>query len=144
PWGDIADAGAASARGRCPHRDAAETVWTSFQSNPSMKTEPGKGMTEYLAEKKGSTLEFTRQQHERLTQAAPDLGLLYDFDRAVVANSFDAHRLIQAAKAKGLGDPMEERLFKAYFSEGGNIADHETLVRLGPEAGLDGAEAERA
>ena len=128
---------------RFPHRDEAEIVWKSFQLNPSMKTEPGKSITEYLAEKKGWTLEFTRQQHERLTQAARDLGLLYDFDRAVVANSFDAHRLIQAAKAKGLGDPMEERLFKAYFSEGGNIADHETLVRLGREAGLDGAEAER-
>ena len=60
----------------------------------------------------------------------------YDFDKAVVANSFDAHRLIQLAKANGKGDEMEERLFKAYFTEGKNIADHETLIQLGKETGL--------
>jgi predicted DsbA family dithiol-disulfide isomerase len=128
---------------RFPHRGEAEITWKSFQLNPAMKTEPGKSITEYLAEKKGWTLDFTRQQHERLTLAARDLGLLYDFDRAVVANSFDAHRVIQAAKAKGLGDAMEERLFKAYFSEGGNIADHGTLVRLAGDAGLEKAFVEK-
>ena len=35
---------------------------------------------------------------------------------------------------------MEERLFKAYFTEGENTADHETLVRLGADVGLDAAE----
>ena len=33
-------------------------------------------------------------------------------------------------------DEMEERLFKAYFTEGKNIADHETLLLLGTEIGL--------
>jgi predicted DsbA family dithiol-disulfide isomerase len=122
----------------------AEIVWKSFQLNPDMKTEPGKGIEEYLAEKKGWSLDQIRQSHARLTQAAAEAGLLYDFDKAVVANSFDAHRLVQLAKTKGLGDAMEERLFKAYFSEGGNIADHATLLRLAADAGLDGAEAKRA
>ena len=49
---------------------------------------------------------------------------------AIVANSFDAHRLIQLAKTNRKGDATEERLFKAYFTEGKNIADHETLIRI--------------
>jgi protein disulfide-isomerase len=74
-------------------------------------------------------------------RAAAEMGLLYDFDRAVVANSFDAHRLIQAAKARGKGDAMEERLFRAYFSEGKSIGDRAVLAELARDAGLDEAEA---
>ncbi|MEO6094886.1 MAG: DsbA family oxidoreductase [Fibrobacteria bacterium] len=122
----------------------AEIIWKSFQLNPDMKTEPGKGIEDYLVEKKGWSLDQIRKSHARLTQAAAEVGLLYDFEKAVVANSFDAHRLVQLAKTKGLGDAMEERLFKAYFSEGGNIADHPTLLRLAADAGLDEAEAKRA
>ncbi|MEO7424130.1 MAG: DsbA family oxidoreductase [Fibrobacteria bacterium] len=125
-----------------PGRDGVGIIWKSFQLNPDMRTEPGKSITQYLMEKKGWSLEQTRSQHERLTQVAADLGLIYDFDRAVVANSFDAHRLVQLAKRDGFGDAMEERLFKAYFSEGKNIADPTTLVELSREAGLNAAEAE--
>jgi predicted DsbA family dithiol-disulfide isomerase len=124
-------------------KDEAEITWKSFQLNPDMKTEPGKGIEEYLVEKKGWSLDQIRKSHARLTQAAAEVGLLYDFEKAVVADSFDAHRLVQLAKTKGLGDAMEERLFKAYFSKGGDIADHATLARLAAEAGLDAAEAKR-
>jgi predicted DsbA family dithiol-disulfide isomerase len=130
-----------SALARFPHRDEVEIAWKSFQLNPDMETVPGKSINAYLAEKKGWSPEQTRQVHERLTKAAAEAGLLYDFDKAVVANSFDAHRLVQLAKRHGLGDAMEERLFKAYFSEGRNIADHGTLLALAADAGLDRAGA---
>lgn len=120
----------------------AEIIWKSFQLNPDMATEPGKGIEAYLAEKKGWSLDQIRANHERLTRAGSEMGLVYDFGKAVVANSFDAHRLAQLAKTRGLGDAMEERLFKAYFSEGGNIADHDTLTRLAVDAGLPASEAE--
>ena len=125
-------------------KDEAEIIWKSFQLNPDMKTDPGKGIEAYLVEKKGWSLDQIRKSHARLTQAAAEMGLLYDFEKAVVANSFDAHRLVQLAKTRGLGDAMEERLFKAYFSEGGNIADHAVLLRLAANAGLDEREAKDA
>jgi predicted DsbA family dithiol-disulfide isomerase len=125
-----------------PGADGVEIIWKSFQLNPDMATEPGKGIERYLAEKKGWPLEQIRAQHERLVQAGAEMGLDYDFGKAVVANSFDAHRLVQLAKRDGLGDAMEERLFRAYFSEGKNIADHATLSGLAGEAGLPVAEAE--
>lgn len=126
---------------RFPEKEKVKITWKSFQLNPGMKTEPGKNITQYLMEMKGWSLEQTRQAHDRLTKAAAEAGLLYDFDRAVVANSFDAHRLVQLAKARDLGDAMEERLFKGYFSEGANIADPSTLLLLAKEAGLAEAEA---
>jgi predicted DsbA family dithiol-disulfide isomerase len=70
--------------------------------------------------------------------------LQYDFDKAVVANSFDAHRFSHLAASQGKGDAAEESLFKAYFSEGKNIADRETLIQLGIDIGLDGAVVKQA
>jgi predicted DsbA family dithiol-disulfide isomerase len=118
-------------------KDKIEVVWKSFQLNPAMKTEPGKNINQYLAETKGWTLDYAKQMNAHVTNMAKEVGLQYDFDKAVVANSFDAHRLIQLAKANDKGDEMEERLFKAYFTEGKNTADHATLIQLGMAVGLD-------
>ncbi|MGZ8523687.1 MAG: DsbA family oxidoreductase [Chitinophagaceae bacterium] len=120
-----------------PYKNEIEIVWKSFQLNPGMKTQPGKNINQYLAETKGWTPDYAKKMNEHVTTMAKDVGLQYDFDKAIVANSFDAHRLIQLAKANGKGDEMEERLFKAYFTEGRNTADHETLIQLGTEIGLD-------
>jgi predicted DsbA family dithiol-disulfide isomerase len=120
-----------------PNKADIEVEWKSFQLNPDMKTEPGKNINEYLAEHKGWSVEQARQANEYVTGMAAQAGLRYDMDRAVVANSFDAHRMIQLAKQSGKGDAMEENLFKAYFTEGENIADHATLIRLAEAAGVD-------
>jgi len=119
------------------NKSEVEIVWKSFQLNPAMKTDPGKNINEYLAETKGWTLSYARQMNDYVTNMAKEVGLQYDFDKAIVANSFDAHRLIQFAKENGKGDEIEERLFRAYFTEGKNTADHTTLIQLGTEIGLD-------
>lgn len=119
------------------HSEKIEVVWKSFQLNPDMQTDPTKNINQYLAEAKGWTLDHAKQMNDYVTGMAKEVGLQYDFDKAVLANSFDAHRLIQLAKKHGKGDAAEERLFKAYFTEGENTADHQTLLRLGIEIGLD-------
>ncbi|MBL7740267.1 MAG: DsbA family oxidoreductase [Chitinophagaceae bacterium] len=119
------------------HSGDIEVIWKSFQLNPGMKTEPGKSINQYLAEVKGWSLEQAKQANDYVTNMASEVGLQYDFDKAVVANSFDAHRVVQLAKTHGKGDAMEEQLFKAYFTEGKNIADHPTLIALATGIGLD-------
>lgn len=117
-----------------------EITWKSFQLNPTLKTDPSISIHQYLANAKGWDLEYAQQVNQQVTEMAEGVGLTYNFDRAVVANSFDAHRLVQLAKQHGLGNAAEEALFKAYFTEGKNIADHETLISLGTEIGLPGDE----
>ncbi|KQS31239.1 DsbA family protein [Dyadobacter sp. Leaf189] len=123
-----------------PERDKIQVEWKSFQLNPQMKTEPGKSINEYLAETKGWTPEYASQVNDHVTNMAAEVGLEYNMDKAVLANSFDAHRFLQFAKTKGLGDAAEEQLFKAYFTDGKNTADHTTLVELGTAIGLDSTE----
>ncbi len=123
-----------------PHKDDVEIVWKSFQLNPDLKTQPNKSTNQYLAEAKGWTLAQAQEATNYVTEVAQKVGLTYNMDKAVVANSFDAHRFSHLAKQHGLQDAAEERLFLAYFTEGSNTADHETLVQLGTDIGLNADE----
>jgi len=123
-----------------PHKDDIEVEWKSFQLDPTIITDPSKTVYEFLAERKGVSLERAREMNDYVTNIARQVGLEYKFDQAVVANSFDAHRFSHLAKKHGLQNEAEERLFSAYFTEGKNTADTETLVKLGTEIGLDEAE----
>jgi len=119
-----------------PQKEKIEVEWKSFELDPSLETQKDKDVYDYLAEKKGQTRLWSEKVHAQVTQTAREVGLEYNFDKAIVATSFDAHRLIQLAKTKGLADVVEERLFKAYFTEGKDISDHKTLKALGKEVGL--------
>lgn len=119
------------------HQDKVEIIWKSYQLDPGMKNNTGVDLYDYLAERKGIAREQSAQMHHQMTAMAKEIGLTYNFDKAVIANSFDAHRLSHLAKAEGLQDTLEEALFKAYFTDGKNIADHDILIKIGTEAGLD-------
>ncbi|WP_025763847.1 DsbA family oxidoreductase [Dyadobacter tibetensis] len=125
------------------HKDLVEIEWKSFQLNPAMKTEPGRSINDYLAEVKGWSPEYAAEVSDHVTGIAAEVGLEYHMDKAVVASSFDAHRFVQYAKTMGKGDEAEEQLFKAYFTDGKNTGDLETLVSLGANVGLE-SEAVRA
>jgi predicted DsbA family dithiol-disulfide isomerase len=117
-------------------KEEVEVVWRSFQLDPSLKAQPGKSLHEYLAERKGFTLDHAKQMSDHVTRVAAQAGLTYHLDRAVLANTLDAHRLIHLANKYGLQDEAEERLFLAYFTEGKDLGDFQTLVQLGTEIGL--------
>ena len=116
-----------------------ETEWHSFQLDPTIpKNMPVKeNVYQYLAEKKGMPYTESVKLHESLVQTAKKAGLDYQFEKSVVANSFNAHRLIKLAKTMGLGDAAEESLFRAYFTEGKDMGDRATLIQIGQEIGMD-------
>src|SRR5690606_37848543 len=80
-----------------------EIVWKSFQLNPNSPEQYNGSVNDYLAEHKGISVEQAKMMNDRVTQMAKEAGLTYNFDIAKIANSFKAHRVIQLAKAKGLG-----------------------------------------
>jgi predicted DsbA family dithiol-disulfide isomerase len=118
-------------------RATVEVVWRSFQLDPTIPGNITDDLYDYLAKRKGQSRAWSIGVHEQLVQSAKAVGLTYNFDRAVVSNSFLAHCLIQMAKTANLGDTAEERLFKAYFTEGQNIGDPAVLAELGTEIGLE-------
>ncbi len=120
-----------------PQQDRIEVEWHSFELDPAMQTDLSMDATSYLAARKKITPERVMQMHQQVQRSAASAGLSIDFDRMVMANSFNAHRLIQLAKSHDLANAVEEALFKAQFVSGKNIDDKDTLLEIGNEVGLD-------
>ena len=77
---------------------------------------------------------------ERTTAMAAAEGLEFHLDRALRANTADAHRLLWWTL--GVGGPsaqgaLKEALMRAYFCDGANVADHAVLVDRAARSGLD-------
>ena len=125
-----------SALARLPQRDRVEITWKSFQLQPETKTDPTRNAMQHLAQRKGWSMDVARQAAADVSNRARDVGLTFNYDRTVVANTFDAHRLMHFATSHGKGDEMSEQLFNAYFVDGRNIADHAFLTDLAVGIGL--------
>lgn len=122
---------------RYAKRHEIEVIWRSFQLNPSLQTDPSITVNQYLAREKGIDVQRAKQMNDHLTLVGQREGLTYDFDRVVVANTFDAHRLTHLAREQAKEDAAVDRLFAAYFTEGKNVDDRAVLVSLGGDIGLD-------
>ncbi|WP_114752648.1 DsbA family oxidoreductase [Pleomorphovibrio marinus] len=114
-----------------------ELIWKSFLLDPQAPAETSGSSLEYLSRKKGWSMEQTLEMTDRVTGIAAEEGLVFNMQDTKHANTLQAHRLIQLAKEKRLANEMEERLFKAYFTEGKNIGDLEVLKALGAEVGIE-------
>ena len=116
-----------------------EVTWRSFELDPSAPSEREGTASEHLARKYGMSVEQAEASHSQMTELAAAEGLEYHLDRTRGGNSLDAHRLVHLAAGHGLQDAMQERLMRAYFTEGEAIGDRDTLARLATELGLDPA-----
>lgn len=126
------------------HKNEVEIEWKSYLLNPDQKSNTGQSLYEYLSEAKGWTMEYTLQVNQQVVEMAEEVGLHYNMDKAVVANTSEAHRLIQHAKSLGKGDAMEEALFRAYFVDGRNLADQRELTQIAADCGIDEVSAKAA
>ena len=121
-----------------------ERRWRPFQLQPGMP-EGGIAWDVYARRKFGGELN-ARGTFARLTAVGESEGIRFDFGRVASApNTVDAHRLILLA-----GEPehdlqweLVDALFRAYFSEGRNLNDHDELATVAAGAGLDAEEVRR-
>jgi predicted DsbA family dithiol-disulfide isomerase len=126
-------------------KNQVEIEWKSFQLDPEMDNKAGLNVHEYLGKRKGATAAEGKKMNDQMTAIAQEVGLNYDFDSAVINNTLNAHRLLHFAKTKSLQiqNELKERLFKAYYTEGKDTSDVETLVQLATEVGLDAVESRK-
>lgn len=114
-----------------------ETIWKSFQLDPGIpRHSPVTDTYTYLSERKGFSVDQAKQMTGNLAETARRQGIVMNFDKVVIANTFDAHRLAHLAQSKGLGNEAEESLFKAHFEEGKDVSAPGTLADLGASLGL--------
>ncbi|MCW2858770.1 MAG: oxidoreductase [Actinoallomurus sp.] len=131
--------------GRARFRTAAEVfggdavvTWRPFQLDPGAT---GGGLTsELMADRFGGPAKVA-EMHEQMRGLLAAENLPYEPEKAISANTRDAHRVIALAGEAGVQDAVVDRLFRAYHAEGRDLNDHGTLAELAAEAGLDGVAA---
>jgi predicted DsbA family dithiol-disulfide isomerase len=99
---------------------------------------------DFLVTHKGMPREQVEQMLGQMTELAASEGLTFHFDRVRHANTARAHRALHLAKERGLQQEFLQRLFRAYFEQGRDMSDPDTLAELGAEVGLDPAEVRDA
>jgi predicted DsbA family dithiol-disulfide isomerase len=119
------------------NKDAVAIEWKSFQLDTNFVATPGETVIDHLAEKYRKDRDWAETMVENVTQNAKASGLNFHFEKAILANSFHAHRLLHLAKKHHLSNDLEELLFKAYLTDGKDVNDLSTLKELGLEVGLE-------
>jgi len=141
PWCYIGKRRFEAALAGFPHRDDVTVTYRSFQLDPDAPAVSTQSIEQHLADKYGRTLEQAREMNQRVTDLAAGVGLRFHLEKAQRANTFDAHRLLHLAAARGVQAGLAERLLDAYFVRGVVVSDHAELTELAATAGLDRAEA---
>lgn len=118
-----------------------EVRYHSYQLMPELPVGEVVDLPELMQKRRGVPREQLSAMNQQVTARAAKIGLEYNLGKAQTTNTLAAHRLSHLAKSKGLQREVVQRLFRAYFTEGLNIGDHETLADLAAGAGLDRDEA---
>lgn len=118
------------------NKDSIEIEWKSFELDPSFVATPNESIADHLAEKYGRDADWAQSMLENMTENAKNSGLDFHFEKAILANSLNAHRLMHLAKKHNLSNELKELLFKAYLTDGKDVNNWNTLEEIGTEAGL--------
>lgn len=124
-----------------PHKNHVEVIYRSFELDPHADRDSKYNTYEMLAAKYGTSYEQAQAMTNNVAQQAAEVGLTFHFSTAIQTNTFDAHRLMYFAARHGKMHEMTERLLQAHFTNSEHIGNHETLVALAKEIGLDPNEA---
>jgi predicted DsbA family dithiol-disulfide isomerase len=99
---------------------------------------------EYFREKKGFPEAQAQQMIGQVLQMGKGAGIDFNFEKALITNTFSAHKLLHLAKKHNKTTEMEEALFIAHFIDGKNVGDLETLIALAESLNIDKEEARQA
>lgn len=113
----------------------------SFLLNPVPNKPNGLPMAELVKLDYGGEIPQILVGFQNLSRIALKEGLVIDQENAVYGYMMDAHRLLQFANTRGLGNRFMELGHQAVFQQHLLLSDLEVLLGLAEQAGLDRGEA---
>lgn len=115
--------------------------WHPFQLAPGLPPE-GQLLSDYVRERYGASAEQSRGNRSRIQEAGAALGLDIRFqEQGRIYNTLNGHQLLVWAGEQGQQTALKLALFKAYFTDGRNVADGDVLAEVASSVGLDAQEA---
>jgi predicted DsbA family dithiol-disulfide isomerase len=121
----------------------ADITWKPFELNPQMPKE-GQDITEHITQKYGITVAQSEQNRAAIKERGSAVG--YEFGNrggGRIYNTFDAHRLLHWTHEVGKQTELKLALFDLYFQQSGNPSDHQQLLSVVENIGLDVAQAKQ-
>ncbi|MEU2530051.1 DsbA family oxidoreductase, partial [Streptomyces sp. NPDC013087] len=136
PWCYVGKARFEKALAGFAHRDEIEVVHRSFELDPGRAKGDTEQVVDMLAQKYGRTVEEARGMEANVAANAQAEGLGYRTEGRDHGNTFDIHRLLHLAKARGLQEELLTLVYRANFAEERSVFDDAVLAELAVEAGL--------
>lgn len=135
PWCFIGKARFEAALEKLGLEDKVAVTWLPYELNPDMPAE-GMDRTAYLDQKFGPGKR--REIEIRLSEAALESGVTFNWSGVTKSvNTRMAHMLVAAASTVQRGTEMKAALLKAYWQDGRDVGDPDTLVAIATELGFD-------
>ncbi|MFT9670572.1 DsbA family oxidoreductase [Streptomyces rhizosphaericola] len=141
PWCYIGKARFEKGLAEFAQRDRVEVVHRSFELDPGRAKGEREQVIDMLAAKYGRTREEAAGMEANVAANARAEGLGYRTEGRDHGSTFDIHRLLHLAKARGRQDELLTLAYRANFAEERSVFDDDVLLALAVEAGLDGEEA---
>lgn len=136
PWCAIGLASLEQALARTRDEVEADIHFQPFELNPQLGVE-GEDAVEHLQKKYGMPAAQVAANQDAIRQRGAELGFTFDMQRRRrVVNTFDAHRLLHWAGEEGGQRELKHALLRAYFTDGRDVSDHDTLVDIAGSVGL--------
>jgi len=117
-------------------KEVVSIIWRSFELNPDIVYDENNDLFSYLSKMKGMNRSDIEANFNKLAEQGKPLNIDFQFAKAKVMNSRNAHKLIQFAKNQNLQNEIEEALFEAYFTYGKNVEDEKILEEIANNIGL--------
>ncbi|WBX76225.1 DsbA family oxidoreductase [Tenacibaculum ovolyticum] len=117
------------------YKDEVVVEWKSFELDPRLETNTKINTIDYYVSKGASRQQMT-DLFSNATRMAKEVGITFNLNEIIVANSFKAHKLVHVAKAVNKQNEAKELLLKAYFTDGENIDDSNVLLQIGEDLGF--------
>lgn len=117
--------------------DKIDIEFKSYQLNPMAPQTTELNALAAFAKEKHMPQTQVKTMFENVTSAFHQEGINVDMERLVMTNTFNAHRVAKLARTHEKENELTAALMKAYFEDGQNLADTDTLVSLAKSVGLD-------
>lgn len=124
--------------------DQADIEMLAFELDPNASKTYTGATVDRFAKKYGLSIQGAQERIDGISQMGREAGLDFRYAETRYTSTFDAHRLTKLAQQKdpALAGRLEERFYKAYFTESLELADHAVLRRIAVEEGMDEREVD--
>lgn len=139
PWCYVGKARFEKALASFPHRDDVEVTFRSFELDPGAAVGGHETNLAMIAVKFGMPEPQAIEMEERVAGLARAEGLEYQLERPN-GNTFDLHRVLHLARAKGIQGAVVNALYQANFAHARQVFDRDVLTQVATSAGLDPAD----